>query len=122
MNIILGKNNVGDISDRYVVLELDTLIVPGHSLPITAYAVVERHPVTDMASIPQFQELHGNLMRNYKLRNWKYCTDALEHLLGRWNGELDSFYQTMSQRVSNLLENTPGDDWDGIVQIESKLG
>jgi len=121
MNIILGKNNVGSISDRYVVLELDTLVIPGQDSPVTAYALIERHPITDMASIPQFQELHGNLIRNYKLRNWKYCTDAIEHLLGRWNGEIDSFYETMSQRLDTLLDTDPGKDWDGSVAIDSKF-
>jgi hypothetical protein len=121
MNIILGKNNVGDISDRYVVLELDTLVIPGHNSPVTAYALIERHPVIDMASIPQFQELHGNLIRNYKLRNWKYCTDAIGHLLGRWNGEIDSFYETMLQRLETLLGTDPGKDWDGSVALDSKF-
>jgi hypothetical protein len=121
MNIILGKNNVGDISDRYVVLELDTLVVPGHDSPVTAYALIERHPITDMASIPRYQELHGNLIRNYKLRNWKYCSDAIDHLLGRWNGEIDSFYETMLQRLKSLLETDPGDSWDGVVSVGSKV-
>jgi hypothetical protein len=68
-----------------------------------------------MVNIDQTVELHNNLVRNYGLRNWNYCVDAIEHLRGRWNGELDSFYDSIIERVDTLRESNLGDDWNSTI-------
>jgi hypothetical protein len=55
------------------------------------------------------------MMLEYRQRNWNYCEQALEHLLGKWCGELDSFYQELSTRIAQLKETKLSDDWTGIV-------
>ena len=67
----------------------------------------------DLPVMDRYQELHNNMMRNYKLKNWKYCEDAIEHLLGRWKGDLDSFYNEIATRLNTLKEQDPGPKWDG---------
>jgi len=59
-------------------------------------------------------------MSNYKKRNWKYCQDALEHLQGKWKGELDSFYQDMANRVVGYQGHEPDSDWDPVIDREIK--
>jgi hypothetical protein len=59
-------------------------------------------------------------MSNYKKRNWKYCQDALEHLQGKWKGELDSFYQDMANRVTGYQKHEPGVDWEPVIDREFK--
>jgi hypothetical protein len=49
------------------------------------------------------------------LKNWKYCRDAIEHLQGKWRGELDSFYDTLLDRIKDFEIVDPGSDWTGIV-------
>jgi hypothetical protein len=34
-------------------------------------------------------------------------------LLGRWKGDLDSFYNEIATRLSTLKEQDPGPNWDG---------
>jgi hypothetical protein len=72
-------------------------------------------PIAEMVNIDQTVELHNNLVRNYGLRNWNYCVDAIEHLRGRWNGELDSFYDSIIERVDTLRESNLGDDWNSTI-------
>jgi hypothetical protein len=38
---------------------------------------------------------------------------AIKGLTGRWNGELDSFYVNLGQRVENYRSNPPPTGWDG---------
>ena len=68
-----------------------------------------------MAQLDQWQDLHENLLAEYHGRNWRYCEDAIEHLMGRWNGVLDSFYNEISGRISQYKVQDPGKDWDGII-------
>jgi len=115
MNIILGHENAEQARDKYTVLELDTLIINGAADPVTAFCLIEQVPIDQIAVIDQFRDLHNNLMKNYRLRNWKFCEDAIEHLQGKWGGELDSFYTEISQRISHLKKQNLDDEWIGSV-------
>jgi hypothetical protein len=115
MNIILGRENVEQAQEKYTVLELDTLIINGSADPVTAYCLIEQVPIDQIAGIDQFRNLHNNLMKNYRLRNWKFCEDAIEHLRGQWGGELDSFYTEMSKRIVDLKKSVLSNDWNGTI-------
>jgi hypothetical protein len=113
MNILLGEENVAQIDEKYTVLELDTIRISGQD--IKAYCVVEQLPLYEMLTLEQFRDLHENLMKNYKSKNWKYCIDAIEHLKGKWKGDLDSFYDDLNSRILRYLQTDPGNEWDGVI-------
>ena len=81
----------------------------------TTYALVEQVTLMEMLSLDRFKELHSNLMKEYQKRNWKYCEDAMEHLQGKWNGELDSFYTVLLDRIQDLKTQSLSDAWTGVV-------
>lgn len=114
MNIILGHENVKDIQDRYIVLELDTFRIKDHS-PTTAYCLIENPPVNELLTLGAWVDLHNNLLKNYKKRDWKFCLQALEHLKDKWNGELNSFYSEIESRIQGYQQQEPATDWDGII-------
>lgn len=115
MNVVLGYENVKDIDQKYVVLELDTIKISQDHDPVTAYCVIEHLPLTEIVSLDQFRGLHENLLKNYRKRNWKYCEDAIEHLLGKWNGEVDSFYHELKTRIDGLRDQLLDDSWNGVI-------
>ncbi len=115
MHIIFGKDKLDGIDSKYTVLELDTFRVSDQTDPVTAYCVVETIPIMEMAAVDQFRDLHANLIKNYREKNWKYCEDALEHLIGKWNREIDSFYQDIFRRVQEHKANGVPQEWDGFI-------
>lgn len=115
MNIIFAGEELDSLRDKYTVLELDTFRLPPDGHLATAYAVLENIPITEVHRIQEFSDLHHNLMKEYRKRNWKYCEDAIEHLVIAWNGELRSFYETLYQRISLLKTQTLDDQWNGSV-------
>lgn len=119
MNIIFGKDNADTIDDRYVVLELDTFRVSNVPDPVTAYCVIDQMLLEEIPLVNHYRDLHKNLLKNYRARNWSFCIQALEHLRGRWRGEIDSFYDDLEQRVSRLQDQDPGQDWDGFIERDS---
>ena len=116
MNIILGEENVKEIDQKYTVLELDTMLFSGSAEPVTAYCLVEKVGLEEFVTLDRFRELHNNMMKNYRLKNWKYCEDALEHLMGKWRGELNSFYDDVSKRIAQYKHTDPGDAWNGVIE------
>ena len=115
MNIILGRDRVEQLADRYVVLSLDTFNVSDQPEPITSFCVIEQITLQDLSQLESWRALHEKLIENYHKKNWTFCEQALEHLLGRWNGELDSFYLDLMSRIKNYQQQDPGEDWTGII-------
>ena len=115
MNIVLGRKVVESLGTKYTVLSLDQFSIPGETSPVQAYCVLEDIPLDEMAEIEQWKLLHENLIQNYAKRNWQFCTQALEHLKGRWNHQLDSFYQNLDSRITDLQNQVLPDDWSPVI-------
>ena len=115
MNIIFGDNVAEQAREKYTVLELDTFVFEQKDITATAYAVVDQVPLMEMINIENFKTLHANLMLEYRKRNWKYCEDAIEHLRGKWNGDLDTFYTELHERMQTFKDQLLPDDWNGTI-------
>lgn len=115
MNIIFGGSDLDELRSKYTVLELDTFRLPPDNQSVTAYAVIETIPINEIHRTTEFTDLHHNLMQEYKNRNWKYCEDAIEYLITAWSGELRTFYEVLSARISMLKDQDLGPEWDGTI-------
>lgn len=115
MNIIFGDNIAELAREKYTVLELDTLVMSGRDQAATAYAIVEKIPLQEMSTLDQFKDLHHNLMKEYRKRNWEYCEDAIKYLQGRWNTEIDTFYSELYDRIQSLKTQSLPNDWTGAI-------
>jgi len=114
LNIIFGNNDVEQLRDKYIVLELDTVTIKS-SKPITAYCVIENIPIDEMPRIDNFKKIHAELMENYRNRNWDFCIQAIEQLMGSWGKQIDSFYTVLLTRVSEYKKNEPDENWTGVI-------
>ena len=112
MNIIIGKQNLNGVDSKHIVLELDTF----HLLPIgedvQAYCVVENVPIDQLPQVENLRSLHQSLINGYRERRWDHCINTIEHLMGAWGRELDTFYQELCARIQDYQAQDPGDDWD----------
>lgn len=115
MNIMFEDTITDDIRSKYTVLPLDTFYFSSADKLQTAFCLIETIPIAEMIGIDRTLELHANLIKNYKLRNWNYCVDAIEHLKGRWNGELDTFYDSLLERVERYRNTDLDANWSGII-------
>lgn len=114
MNIIFGEA-LDTIPDNYVVLELDTFVLPPDHKTVTSYCVVEKIALQDFPVLESYKKVHADLIQAYRDQNWEYCDHAIKGLLGRWNGEVDSFYDNLFVRVQELKTNPPGEGWTGYI-------
>lgn len=112
MHIIFGSA-AQEIPNSFTVLELDTFRMVKENRTDTAYCVVEKIPLTEFAMLDAYKKIHADLVQYYRQRQWEYCENAIEGLMGRWNGELDTFYSDLLTRVIKFKENEPPADWDG---------
>lgn len=110
MNIIFGRENAEAMSQKHTMLELDTFRISGEHL-ITAFCAVDGVAILDMPKIESMKNLHANLLENYRKGDWNYCEQAMEHLVGFWNGNLDTFYDSIKQRIEQHRDETLTEGW-----------
>lgn len=115
MNIMFEDSITDEVKSKYILLQLDTFYFADIDQNKTAYCLIESAPIQELFNIEKNLELHNNLLKNYKLQNWKYCEDALEHLAGQWNGEIDSFYTNMADRIKKNKTQNLDDTWTGVI-------
>ena len=116
MNIIF-KENLVNIDQKYTILDLDTFQLPDGSVH-TACCIIDSIPILELAMTENLKEIHAELIANYGQRCWGYCEQAIEQLMGKWGGEVDTFYAELSARITKYQEQEPPSDWNGIILRE----
>jgi hypothetical protein len=114
LNIIFGIREAINLQKKYIVLELDTISIQGSS-PIATFCVLETVPIEELATVEIFKKLHGDLILNYRNRNWDFCIQAMDHLCGAWGKQVDSFYEILRERILKYKENEPDANWNGVI-------
>lgn len=115
MNIIFADKEIEEMRKRYLLLELDTFKFPtGQTIP--AYVVVENLPVEKISSVATFVNEHQALLDHYKNRNWTECKNSLAKLMGAFGADVDTYYQTMHNRINGFMEEEPHGDWSYIIE------
>lgn len=99
MQIIWNQEAADRLKNSHTVLELETFEVKG--APVTTYCVVsaEQIPLEELPTLSNYVELHAGFIRAMKDSDYKLCSDVAEHLVGKFGGELDSFYEIILERL-----------------------
>ncbi len=116
MYIVYDTNNAIDsLRCKYLVLETDTIeFSDGNTVKTFAIIDSTRLSLDDMLRLESLTDLHENLIKNYRLQNWDYCTQAIEHLTGGFNGEMDSFYSILLARICDFKTSDMSmENWTG---------
>ena len=111
MNIIFG-DPIESIPNSFTILPLDSFRVEDSATPVTAWAVIEKIPLAEFATAADNTKIHKELLEFYRQQQWNYCEHAIDYLMGKWNGELDTFYTDLLQRVIAFKQTPPAEDWD----------
>ncbi len=110
VGILLGQETIRLIRNKFKFIELDKIAVKGKKEGITVYTVLN----------DQFNYiLHDTFLKHYKNRDWIKAENTLKDSI-KENTELEFYYNMMLDRVADLKENDPGEDWDKVYRATSK--
>ena len=97
MYIIIGKENADMVRDRYPVMELETLAQG------TAYCVLPIESIVqDMPDMERLSGLHHAVVEAWNRGDYSTVLFGIEHVYGRFGGELDSFYDVLKDRIKEM--------------------
>lgn len=100
MYIIAGQEKAERLKENYTVLELETFNYQGKEVPTFCVIDAESMPVLELPTLEHYKKLHSDFVAEYRLGNYKFCLDLVEHLKGKFGGQVDSFYETLIERIS----------------------
>ena len=106
MQIIFG-DSVDLVKERFTVVELDTFQTGQPGQTITAWCVLNDIPLMELPAIPHLKKLHDDMIEQYKQQNFQFCLQAIEKLRGHWDGQLDTFYNDIEQRINVMIDCPP---------------
>lgn len=106
MQIIFGKDNAEELRNRYTVLELEQLPIEGHGI-IEAFCVIpaEKIGLNELPQIDSWIKLHHDFLHGYKTEQYDYCLQCIGHLMGKFGGEVDSFYEEIQNRINSIPQD-----------------
>jgi len=100
MQLIFGKDAAEQLRDKYTVLELETIDVEGKSLEVFCVVSAEHVGIVELPTLDQWVKLHNEFLHGYATDQYNYCRQCIEHLMGKFGGELDTFYEEMLRRIN----------------------
>jgi hypothetical protein len=100
MQVIFSRVAADQLRERYTVLELETFSVGEDLLEAFCVVPAEKMNLGDLPNLESHIKMHQELIEQLKIKNYQFCADAIEHLMGKFGGELDSFYEIVLERCN----------------------
>lgn len=101
MQIIFGKQVAEELRKNHTVLELESFDVGGVMMPAYCVLMPESITVSEMPDLDRLCRLHQALVDALNRKDYATVTHGIEHLKGKFSGELDSFYSVLEERIAS---------------------
>lgn len=101
MYIFFGDDIAEKLKENYLVLELEE--IESDNKKARAYCVVpaDKISLAELPNIPKYRVLHRELVNRYEQGDYDFCRIALVNLMGKFGGEVDSFYQELESKITH---------------------
>jgi hypothetical protein len=99
MQMIFNRAIAEELSEKYIVLELEPHVVQDAVLETFCVVESDKIPITEVTMLDHWKKLHREFVQANKDKNTKLCQDLAEHLMGKFGGEVDSFYEVVLDRA-----------------------
>ena len=102
MEIIFGRENAEMLRERYTVLDLETVTdQEGNSMEVFCLIPADKLGLADFPTLDQWVKLHNEFLHGYHTHQYNYCRQCIEHLMGKFGGEVDTFYEEILKRINS---------------------
>lgn len=100
MEIIFGRENAEKLREKYTVLDLETINKDGINLEVFCLIPADKISLSEMPTLDSWVKLHNEFLNGYHTQQYDYCLQCIEHLRGKFGGEVDTFYDEIENRIN----------------------
>ena len=112
VKLVAGPITANMVRDVYQVVELDLIAVKGKTEPAQIFTVLEQFDAIG-------EQQHKKFLELYRSGKWDMAKKFAEDLKQCWNGELNTYYDMMIERITEMKKANVK-NFDGVYRATSK--
>jgi len=105
MQLIFGRENAEKLREKYTILDLETIEKDGVELEVFCLIPGEKLGLMDLPQLENWIKLHNDFLNGYQTKQYDYCRQCIEHLMGKFGGEVDTFYEEILKRIDAVVQD-----------------
>jgi adenylate cyclase len=119
--IVLGPVTAERVEGDYFTLPLDCIAVKGKKDGVNI-STVFYNPSTpaELSEWNHARDVHNTMLDYYRKQEWKKAIALIETLKGKFNGNMDHYYDLWLERIEEMKNAGLPEDWDGVFRATSK--
>lgn len=106
MQLIFGRDNAEKLREKYTVLDLEEVEKEGVKIEVFCLIPAEKIGIGQIADLDNWVKLHNDFLNGYHTQQYDYCIQCMEHLRGKFGGEVDTFYDEIERRINSQQQET----------------
>ena len=114
--VMVSQSTAEQVSDRFVLRQLDMLRVKGKLKPMAVYELIAEGSVSEATS--RRVRLYEQGLRHYQLQQWDEAEKILKGLLAEFAE--DGPAKAILARIAHFRHDPPAVDWDGVYVAKDK--
>ena len=118
--IVLGPITAERVGDEYFTLPLDCIAVKGKKEGVNISTVFYNPPREQQPFWEHDRDVHGIMLDYYRKQQWSKAIALVETLKGKFNGNMDQYYDLWLERIEEMKNAGLPEDWDGVYRATSK--
>jgi len=119
VKIVIGPATAAQTADWFFLVKLDDIAVKGKQQGVEIFTVVDT-----VQNAPRDYQIalegHNLMLQAYAQQQWSSAETRIAALKSSFEGQLDSYYDMMLNRISDLRQAQLPADWDGIYRSNTK--
>jgi len=118
--IVLGPITAERVGDEYFTLPLDCIAVKGKKEGVNISTVFYNPPHEQKVFWEHDREVHDLMLEYYRKQEWSKASALVEALKGKFDGQMDQYYDLWQERIEEMKNAGLPEDWDGVFRAQSK--
>ena len=117
---IAANEATRDEAPELAWLEIDTVMVKGKTLPITAYTLVGDEAVARTEGFKALARRHEAMLDAFRGRAFDEALELAEEADALAPAEIAGLYKFYRTRIMEVLKSAPGEEWSPVLTLEEK--
>jgi len=117
-SILISDNTYKKLKGTYRIRQIDRVVVKGKTKPVVVYEVLDYHNDETFPSVMSAVDHFNHGIKLYREGKWDKSIEAFKETLNL--NQKDNLSNMYIERCTNLKENPPEGEWDGVWRMSTK--
>jgi len=118
--LVIGPVTESRLEGTAFSIPLDCIAVKGKHEGVNIHTAFKNPPESAMSQWNTDKAQHTAMLELYRKQEWNKALKAVESLKGKFDGQMDHYYELWTERIHQMASAGLPKDWDGVFKATSK--